>query len=296
MKQLYKLATQKTRIPVLNTILVKDGMAWGTDIDSYIGHPCDKPDGLYNAHKAKANIWANPDEIAPDDFPSIPNELTNMEYDATLPASDLKWVSAAMCEEKARYYLCGIYFDTECLVATNGHILKRIDAKGPVKPFIMPDHMVDAILASGSDNVRIWFNGLTIFAYAGDYTIIAKAIDGTFPDYRRVIPSRDTGLPFDTVDFKTALKRVKELDKVSGTKNRLIRLRDNGRVEYAGNRDIQEDLFKLISGPNFDIGFNCELMGKGDLSGLVYFGQYAQEPVLVIDQNKTFVIIPTRII
>lgn len=294
MKQLYKLATKKTILPILNTILVKDGMAWATDCDMYLSHQCGQDDGLYDAHKAKIGIWQAANDFGPSDWAQIPNELTNMEYNATLPVSDLKWVSAAMCEEEARYYLKGVYFDTQYLVATNGHILKRIDAKGPVKPFIMPDYMVDAIIASGANNVRIWFNGLTIFAYAGDYTIIAKAIDGTFPDYRRVIPSRDTGLLFDTADFKTALKRVKELDKASGTKTRAIRIRDNGRVEYAGNTDIKEDLFTTSPSP-FDIGLNCEFMAKGELSGLAYFGQGARESVLVIDGTKTFVIIPMRV-
>lgn len=297
MKLLFKIATKKTRLPILNTILVKNGMAWGTDCDTYISHPCDKPDGLYDAHKAKIGIWQSPDGMAMDDWPVIPNELVNCDYSQTLQTESLKWVSSAISQEESRYYLCGVYFDTGCLVATDGHALKRIDVNGPTKPFIMPDCMVESILASGAKDYRLHAQEGAprhLFAHAGDYTIISKAVDANFPDYSRVIPSRDTGMPFDTNDFKVVLKRVKELDKACGMKNRLIRINQNGNVEYAGHRDVKETLCQISPIP-LDIGFNCELIAKGELSGLAYFGIDAREPLLIIEGGKTFVIMPVRI-
>ena len=160
----------------------------------------------------------------------------------------------------------------------------------------MPDSIVDAILASGADKYSVCFNGEYIFTHAGDYTIISKAIDGNYPDYRRVIPTnRTTGLPFNTEPFKGILKRVKELDKASKIRGTLIRVYENGMVEYAGNREIKESFGKLLaSRPPIDIGFNCDLLARGDIAGLAYFGG-VRDPVLVLDDKKTFVIMPVRI-
>lgn len=297
MKLLFKLSTQKTCIPVLNTILVKDGIAWGSDVDCYISHPCDKPDGLYDARKAKIGIWQSTIDNDPSDFPTIPNELTNMIFSAhDLPVESLKWLSNAMCNDESRYYICGVYFDTQYLVATNGHILKRIEQSGPLKPFIMPDFMVEAIIASGSNKYSVCFNGEHIFVRSGDYKIISKAIDGNYPDYERVIPAdRDTGIPFNTDSFKVILKRVKELDKVGLSKTRLVKLYKNGMAEYVGNSDILESFGKITTiGLPYDIYFNCELLASCEINGLAYFGQDPRDPLLIFDDNKTFVIMPLR--
>jgi len=298
MKLLYKLSTKRTCVKVLNTILVTDGTAWASDTDCYISHPCGKPDGLYDAHKAKIGIWQLVDELSPEDFPVIPNELTDMDFSGNdLPIESLKWVSQAMSEDPSRFYLNGVYFDTEYLAATNGDILKRIEQYGPVKPFIMPDTMVGAIVTSGATNYSLCFNGKHIFVRAGNYKIIAKAIEGNYPDYARVIPTdRDTGIPFDTSPFKSVLKRVKELDKLKLSKNRLVKLSVDGMAEYAGNKDIPEPFGKLVtSSLPFDIGFNCEYLAKGDISGLAYLGQNARNSVAIYDGSKTFVIMPVRL-
>ena len=120
----------------------------------------------------------------------------------------LKSVAHAVGKEETRYYLMGVHLeagkDGFTMVATNGHML--LCAFQPYGEHMPQDHMESIIIPAGliaklkvKRNADPWaeltINGLDLsFDYRGE-TFGGKAIDGCFPDWRRVVPSTVSGEP-----------------------------------------------------------------------------------------------------
>lgn len=109
-------------------------------------------------------------------------------------------------DKDVRYYLLGVHFDLEAgrIVATDGH--RAFICAGPVVPgagtFIMPNGLIDNVLkAVGKrplyDTVKVSVSdigaprAITIDAVSGTFS--APAVDGTFPDWRRIVPQSVSG-------------------------------------------------------------------------------------------------------
>jgi DNA polymerase-3 subunit beta len=120
-----------------------------------------------------------------------------------------------------RYYLNGVYLETGAhgarLVGCDGHQLAvaKLEGEYPASSIILPGSLVATIKskAKGAQQVTLEFNeghqqfkkkgnaeGVfvprDITLMSGEITTTAKELDGKFPDYRRVVPSK--------VDGKTA--------------------------------------------------------------------------------------------
>lgn len=130
----------------------------------------------------------------------------------TIDRNALKAVSRFAAKQDIRFYLVGVLIESNPLqtrlCATDGHTLAvhRSDAKGEnegswtgilpldavntllkMKPAIksLKDEPI-AVTVSDTGEIRCDWNG---------QSIITRAVDGTFPDYRRVIPSTLDGQP-----------------------------------------------------------------------------------------------------
>jgi DNA polymerase-3 subunit beta len=139
--------------------------------------------------------------LPPEDFPDLAAGEPANRF--ALPAASLKLLidktRFAISTEETRYYLNGIYLhevaDTLRAVATDGHRLARAQvplpegAKGmpgvivPRKTVLELAKLIEAeegeiAVALSPAKVRFSFNGLVL---------TSKLIDGTFPDYERVI-------------------------------------------------------------------------------------------------------------
>ncbi len=116
----------------------------------------------------------------------------------------LKAANLFASKEETRYYLNGVLFEIEnkqgFLVAIDGHRLIKIPMqeaghkiKGDDQKFIIPREMLDRIkLVRGVEMCDLLFSstGAITIEYDGT-TYTGQAIDGTFPDYRRVIPDHE---------------------------------------------------------------------------------------------------------
>lgn len=165
-------------------------------------------DGDGRARIAAGKASAKMPTLAIADWPTMGRKLSdsplslNMAADAF--AADLARLSPAICKEETRYYLRGICFDVRDgelrLAATDGHRLSVID-RGQVEcadmAAIVPDCAIQGIvpMLKGADAVALVIHGLWGEAVAGAKRLAFKLVDGTFPDWRRVIPTMPAGCP-----------------------------------------------------------------------------------------------------
>lgn len=122
----------------------------------------------------------------------------------------------AMSTEETRYYLNGIYLhpvDGKAVaVSTDGHRLARInsDVEADFPGVIVPRKTVAEVRKLvGNGQVEVHVSETKIMFEFGETTLISKVIDGTFPDYTRVIPKdNDKVVVIDAEEMKNASARV----------------------------------------------------------------------------------------
>ena len=257
------------------------------------------------------------------DFPDL--AAGELPHRFTLPASDLKRLidktQFAISTEETRYYLNGIYFHTIAAegatmlraVATDGHRLARVEMPAPQGADGMPGIIVPrkavaeiqklvedadaqvAIELSGS-KIRLTFNGVVL---------TSKLIDGTFPDYQRVIPSgNDKRLTVERDDFAKAVDRV---STISSERGRAVKLALNdGRLTLSVNNpdsgSATEELEVEYEAAALDIGFNARYLLDitGQLDGDTAMFRLADpgSPTLIQDREGAqalYVLMPMRV-
>ncbi len=174
------------------------------------------------------------------DFPDL--AAGDMTHAFKLAASDMKRLidrtQFAISTEETRYYLNGIYLHsagsakttTLRAVATDGHRLAQVDLPLPagaagMPGVIIPRKTVGEVLRLIEDNdaeISIELSQGKIRFTIGDVVLTSKLIDGTFPDYGRVIPqNNDKELIVDKTDFAAAVDRV---STISSERGRAVKL------------------------------------------------------------------------
>lgn len=137
----------------------------------------------------------------------------------------------AISTEETRYYLNGLFFEVDdgqlVVVATDGHRLSRTmmecpDGAEEMPASIIPRKTVEEILhlidkAPADAMVDLDFSKNLVRLEYGKTSIVSKLIDGTFPDYRRVIPAVSnflTGISNDALN--DAIERVSTIASERG--------------------------------------------------------------------------------
>lgn len=157
------------------------------------------------------------------------------------------------------YYLNGTFFigGASVAVATDGHRLAR--HRGPDLPsfhgVIVPRKTV-GILPKGTVNVSMSRQKIRIAA--DDMVIVSKLIDGTFPDYERVIP-KDNEIAV-VVDRDEMMKSAERVVTVSSEKSKAVKLSiASGSVALSARSDVgdaADEVATDYSGAPITIGFN----------------------------------------
>jgi DNA polymerase-3 subunit beta len=155
-----------------------------------------------------------------DDFPlgkqTEGNEGT-IQIDSVVRA--FKLVKDSMSTEESRYYLNGAFIAIEndklVAVSTDGHrlsIAQICDAIFERPDAIVPRKAVNELLKILSDfegEMKVEIDERTITFEIGELLFTSKLIDGTFPDYTRVVPTdADMTLKVNPVELQQAIDRV----------------------------------------------------------------------------------------
>ncbi len=227
----------------------------------------------------------------------------------------------AISTEETRYYLNGVYMhisDAEggkvlrC-VATDGHRLARIDADLPENASEMPGVIVPRktvgelrkLLDEDDMQIAVSVSETKVRFATPEITLTSKVIDGTFPDYTRVIPQGNTRkLEVDAADFAKAVDRVAT---VSSERSRAVKLSlDEDRLVLSVNAPdsgaAEEELAVAYGDERLEIGFNAkyllEIASQVDRENAVFLFNSAGDPTLMREGNDTsavYVVMPMRV-
>jgi DNA polymerase-3 subunit beta len=215
------------------------------------------------------------------DFPDLTTgDLPNR---FTLEAKDLKQLidrtQFAISTEETRYYLNGIYLHAMDVggrkmlrvVSTDGHRLARVEIPAPEGSDGMPGVIVprkavaeiQKLIEDPAATIVCELSATKIRFTFGDVVLTSKLIDGTFPDYGRVIPTgNDKSLLVEKAPFAAAVDRVSTL---SAERGRAVKLAiGDGKLTLSVNNpdsgSATEELDVDYDAAPLDIGFNARYL------------------------------------
>ncbi|HEU4988075.1 MAG TPA: DNA polymerase III subunit beta [Rhizobiaceae bacterium] len=227
----------------------------------------------------------------------------------------------AISTEETRYYLNGIFLHTHeeggglrlRAVATDGHRLARAEIDAPagsegMPGIIIPRKTVSELQKLVDDPdiaVTVELSDTKIRFTIGSVVLTSKLIDGTFPDYQRVIPvGNDKKLTIDRQSFASAVDRV---STISSERGRAVKLTiADGQVTLAVNNpdsgSATEEIPADYDADPLEIGFNAKYLldVAGQLSGsdARFLLADAGSPTLIqdiSDERVLYVLMPMRV-
>ncbi|PHP28339.1 DNA polymerase III subunit beta [Limimaricola cinnabarinus] len=258
-----------------------------------------------------------------EDFPV----MASSEYEAsfTAPAPVLRRLfdkaKFAISTEETRYYLNGVYMHVaegdggrvlRC-VATDGHRLARIDAELPegaekMAGVIVPRKTVNELrklLDDDEAQIEVSVSETKVRFVTPSITLTSKVIDGTFPDYSRVIPQNNQKrLEVDASEFAKAVDRVAT---VSSERSRAVKLSlEEDRLVLSVNAPdsgaAEEELAVAYGDERLEIGFNAkylqEIANQVDRENAVFLFNSSGDPTLMREGDDTsavYVVMPMRV-
>ncbi len=256
------------------------------------------------------------------DFPALgPGD---MPANFSIPAADLRALidrtKFAMSTEETRYYLNGIYVhaaDNEGVkvlraVATDGHRLARFEMPLPEGATAMPGVIIPrkAIMElrkladEAADVIQISLSETKVRFVFDHIVLTSKLIDGTFPDYQRVIPQGNNKIV--ELDPKAFTRAVDRVSTISDGKSRAVKITLQGKqmtisASSPESGSATEEL-EVNGDTDIEIGFNARYLLditsqiEGDGCRMVLAD--AASPTIIQDNSdpsSLYVLMPLRV-
>lgn len=216
------------------------------------------------------------------DFPEMA-AFKKEPFTATVSGSSL-WnaidaVQPAISTEERRYYLNGIFLhvvgpDTLAMTATDGHRLLRQEIRGvdglsdKMPGIIVPRKTVGLLhkLMRGKDcpiEVELFWDDERFSAMWDATTLVSKVIDGTYPDYGRVIPTGNDKIA--TVNGKMLKQCVAAVTSMSSERGRAVKCQfEPGKLTLAVNNPdsghASIDMDCEFDSDFLEVGFNSKYL------------------------------------
>ena len=260
-----------------------------------------------------------------EDFPAM--TAGQLPHRFKLPAQVLRGLidrtRFAISTEETRYYLNGIYLHAATgdngpvlrAVATDGHRLARVEEPVPEGAAGMPGVIIPRktvaelrkLIDEESGEIEVGLSDTRIQFKAGPVTLTSKLIDGTFPEYERVIPrDNDKVLRVGVKDFSAAVGRVAAIStersrpiKMSLSTD-LLTLSAASPEQGTASEELDADRVKYASAP-LEIGFQARYLSDitDQIDGEVEFHfSDGSAPTVVRDAGDAsalYVLMPMRV-
>ena len=258
-----------------------------------------------------------------DEFPVLSGgELPhNFNVTAAELRSLIDRTKFAISTEETRYYLNGIYLhkadrdgvDVLRAVATDGHRLASVEAPLPagsenIPGVIVPRKAVTELrklIDESGDEVAISMSESKIRFSFDNAVLTSKLIDGTFPDYQRVIPSgNDKDMKVNCKLFSDAVDRVSAISSEKSRASKLVL--SSGLLALSASSpehgSAEEEIEVTYEGDSVEIGFNSAYLLditrqiEGD-TALVSLADGNSPTILreMDDASALYVIMPMRV-
>lgn len=257
------------------------------------------------------------------DFPDL--AAGEMSHRFTISGGELRKLiektQFAISTEETRYYLNGIYLHTAesngqpvlRAVATDGHRLALCETTAPAGAAGMPGVIVprktvselQKLLSDGDASVGFELSSVKMRVTVGPIVLTSKLIDGTFPDYARVIPQRND--KFLTVERDEFARSVDRVSTISSERGRAVKfsLGDAKLTLSVHNPDAGQAIEELsvdYEATPLEIGFNARYLLDivGQLEGDTALLKLADpgSPTLIQDREgapSLYVLMPMRV-
>lgn len=264
--------------------------------------------------------------ISPEDFPKISTDDLSTKF--VLSATELKRMidktKFAISNEETRYYLNGIFFhrtqknsiDILRAVATDGHRLAQYDIPLPqgandMNGIIIPKKTIlelRRVLDDASGDINIELNENKVRFSFNDIQITSKVIDGTFPDYTKVIPSSNNKIIITKNDeLKKSIERVSAVAINEEVKSKAIKIFFESNklllnVDSTSRGSAVEEIDISYEQDKVEIGFNSryliDICNEIDGEKITLKLLDSTSPAIILDEsdeNLFFVLMPMRI-
>ena len=258
-----------------------------------------------------------------DDFPVLSGGDLGYEFFLTVDEAKalIDKTRFAISTEETRYYLNGVYLHVaesdgikvlRC-VATDGHRLASMEVPMPKGAEGMPGVIVPRkavgelrkLLDETNTEVAVGLSEAKIRFSFDDSVLTSKLIDGTFPDYQRVIPEgNDKQLDVTTKAFSAAVDRV---SAISSEKSRSVKLNlASGSLILSASSPEEgsatEELEVSYEGDSLEIGFNSgyllDIIRQIESDSVRLLLADAASPTIVTEEDEAgalYVLMPMRV-
>jgi DNA polymerase-3 subunit beta len=261
--------------------------------------------------------------LAPEYFPDLATgELT---HKFEIEARDLKRLidktRFAISTEETRYYLNGIYFHVAAgsagnmlrAVATDGHRLAQAELPMPAGAEGMPGvilprktvNELQRLIEASGDKITVGISSSKARFDIGTLSLISKLIDGTFPDYGRVIPkANDKELKVSNAEFISAVDRVSTIASERGRAVKLNLGKDKLvlSVNNPEGGSATEEIGVEYGASALEIGFNAryllDIANQLESETAVFLLADPGSPTMVkdaSDDGTLYVLMPMRV-
>ena len=260
---------------------------------------------------------------SPEEYPTLPDFAPKQtaRVQAQVLSVMIERTMYAASVDETRYNLNGVYLEVLDepgrirMVATDGHRLASVDRtlsedvlgleNGVIIPRKGIGELKKLVDEDDADEIELAFEGNNGLARKGRVTLIMRLIEGEFPNYTQVLPTKiERSIVLPAEEFGRALRRVALL---SSERSRAVKLElSNGRLTISSSNpdlgDAREELDIDFAGEDLSIGFNARYLMDA-LSTLrskeVRFGlQNELAPAQLVptdDEDTLAVVMPMRV-
>jgi DNA polymerase-3 subunit beta len=269
--------------------------------------------------RSRFNLQSLPES----DFPDL--ATGDLTHAFKIAAPELKRLidktQFAISNEETRYYLNGVFMHVAEVdgkaflraVATDGHRLARLETPAPSGAVGMPGIIiprkavaeVQKLIEDPEAEIGVELSSTKIRFTIGPVVLTTKLIDGSFPDYARVIPTQnDKFLTVERKDFAEAVDRV---STISSERGRAVKLAvSEGKlvlsVTNPDSGSAVEELEVDYDGAGLEIGFNAryllDIAGQLDSDTALFKMNDSGSPTIIMDRDGAsalYVLMPMRV-